>query len=193
MGIQNMTLFGHSLGGYLSTCYAIKHPNRINHLVLCSPVGFPEQPQPARKLPWIVDVMWRNAFTPQAFIRAVGPFGPKLLKGYTDRRFKQLQQSELDLLHQYLYNISVDTGSGEYAIAHLFYPGAWAIEPLLHRFHQVSCKTDFIYGQSDWMDRKGADACIHSANQKVHVTPGGHHMYLDDHEAFNALLLRILQ
>lgn len=37
--IEKFTLIGHSLGGYLSSCYAIKYPERVSKLVLLSPVG----------------------------------------------------------------------------------------------------------------------------------------------------------
>lgn len=36
-----MVLCGHSLGGYLSVCYAEKYPQRIDKLVLASPVREP--------------------------------------------------------------------------------------------------------------------------------------------------------
>jgi hypothetical protein len=47
MGIDSFVLAGHSLGGYLSAAYALHHPSRVQHLVLVSPAGIPEPPQPA--------------------------------------------------------------------------------------------------------------------------------------------------
>ncbi|KAF9438664.1 hypothetical protein BGZ76_006037 [Entomortierella beljakovae] len=49
-GIEKMTLVGHSLGGYLSTVYALKYPERVEKLILVSPVGIPENPE-AQKAP----------------------------------------------------------------------------------------------------------------------------------------------
>ncbi|KAJ9119000.1 hypothetical protein QFC24_005966 [Naganishia onofrii] len=43
-GIEVMTLIGHSLGGYLSTAYALRYPSRVDRLVLLSPAGIPENP-----------------------------------------------------------------------------------------------------------------------------------------------------
>jgi len=40
MGLEKMILFGHSLGGYLSTCYSIKYPQHVEHLILISPGSF---------------------------------------------------------------------------------------------------------------------------------------------------------
>ena len=34
MKIEKMILLGHSFGGYLSTAYSIKYPERIEHLIL---------------------------------------------------------------------------------------------------------------------------------------------------------------
>jgi cardiolipin-specific phospholipase len=39
MGIEKMTLVGHSLGAYLVTAYALKWPERVARLVLLSPAG----------------------------------------------------------------------------------------------------------------------------------------------------------
>ncbi|CAE7059541.1 unnamed protein product [Rhizoctonia solani] len=54
MGIEKMSLVGHSLGAYLSTAYALRHPERVNQLILLSPAGVPRDPdtteQPAAEL-----------------------------------------------------------------------------------------------------------------------------------------------
>ncbi|KAJ1718044.1 hypothetical protein LPJ61_006915, partial [Coemansia biformis] len=44
MGIERMTLCGHSFGGYMSTLYALRYPERVEKLVLVSPIGIPEAP-----------------------------------------------------------------------------------------------------------------------------------------------------
>lgn len=53
MGLDQMTLVGHSLGAYFSVCYALKFPERVNKLILLSPAGVPRGPDysaPAREL-----------------------------------------------------------------------------------------------------------------------------------------------
>ena len=147
MNIDKMTLFGHSLGGYLSTCYAIKYPNRLDKLILCSSAGFPEQIEnnaPPSYLRRFFGYLWERSFTPQGIVRSLGPFGPRLLSNYTTRRFKNLDPEDLKNLHDYLYHITADYGAGEYAISHIFKPGAYAKSPLINRFHKVTVPTRFI-------------------------------------------------
>jgi cardiolipin-specific phospholipase len=53
MGLQKMTLIGHSLGAYFSVVYALRYPDRVGRLILLSPAGVPRGPnytQPSREL-----------------------------------------------------------------------------------------------------------------------------------------------
>lgn len=71
--IDKMTLVGHSLGGYLSAVYALKHPEIVEKLILVSPVGVPahpeiiEEPQSYRYA--FVKKMFSWSITPQSAIR----------------------------------------------------------------------------------------------------------------------------
>ena len=80
MKLDKFVLLGHSLGGYLVTAYALRYPERIRHLILVDPWGFPEKPaDKANRTPipaWakaIAAVVM--AFNPLSSIRAAGPWG----------------------------------------------------------------------------------------------------------------------
>ncbi len=38
-GLDRMVLMGHSLSGYLSAVYALRYPERVQHLILVCPAG----------------------------------------------------------------------------------------------------------------------------------------------------------
>lgn len=54
MGLEKMTLIGHSLGAYFSVAYALRYPTRVHKLILLSPAGVPYNPDnltmPSREL-----------------------------------------------------------------------------------------------------------------------------------------------
>ncbi|KAI9490194.1 Alpha/Beta hydrolase protein [Zychaea mexicana] len=247
IGLETMTLMGHSLGGYFATCYALKYPKRVEKLVLISPAGIakapPEQqepaadqnatpqqvidkdaaelnaklqagaetlddaatktdddsdsepPQPRRKLPAWAKYLWDKNVTPMSIVRTVGPFGASLVNSYTSRRFAHLDTPERYDLYDYIYNITASTGSGEYALAAVLKPGAFARRPLFDRLAQLKMPTVFVYGEWDWMDYKAAEqAKVHMKVpvKILRVKYGGHHMYLDNPDQFNEMMTKEL-
>lgn len=120
--LEKMTLIAHSLGGYLAVRYANKFPDRVEKLILVSPVGVPKNPYAKATLPeptvntsdpqttlgaefedmddqvqknplprWVT-TLWDANFSPFFFVRFAGPFGPKLVSGWTGRRFNHIPQ-----------------------------------------------------------------------------------------------------
>ena len=218
-GIDKMTLLGHSLGGYMAVCYALKYPGHLNKLILASPVGIPEDPYavneempdpndstmqseftqsqeetagrtnpaaakpPRRQLPkWLV-TLWDANISPFSLVRLSGPLGPRLVSGWTSRRFSHLPPEEAQSLHDYSYSLFRQRGSGEYALAYILAPGAFARSPLIrriqgvgrqylephtrpdpdstssesiaHKARETGVPIVFLYGDKDWMDKQG--------------------------------------
>ena len=187
-GIDKMTLMGHSLGGYMAVCYALKYPGHLNKLILASPVGVPEDPYavneempepkesemqneftqsqdettgrtdnnnflnardkreaaaqnsnkpPRRQMPKWLTTLWDANISPFSLVRLSGPLGPRLVSGWTSRRFSHLPPEEAQALHDYSYSLFRQRGSGEYALAYVLAPGAFARSPLIRRIQGV--------------------------------------------------------
>uniref|UniRef100_A0A8D0Y932 Abhydrolase domain containing 4, N-acyl phospholipase B n=2 Tax=Sus scrofa TaxID=9823 RepID=A0A8D0Y932_PIG len=88
MGIPSMILLGHSLGGFLATSYSIKYPDRVKHLILVDPWGFPLRPTDPSEIrappTWVkavASVLGRS--NPLAVLRVAGPWGEYPADGET--------------------------------------------------------------------------------------------------------------
>lgn len=127
---------GHSLGGFLSTKYALKYPTHIKALALISPVGLPSPPtgvdeesnpiELSKRLAFI-QAAWAANVTPQGILRVMGPRGRNFVKSIVNRRFRGSENinwtsEEVDIMTDYLYHISAADASGEYAMNSLLAP-----------------------------------------------------------------------
>jgi cardiolipin-specific phospholipase len=92
---------------------------------------------PRRPLPkWLV-YLWDANISPFSIVRWAGPLGPRFVSGWTSRRFSHLPAKESEALHHYAYSLFRQRGSGEYALAYILAPGAFARSPLIRRIHGV--------------------------------------------------------
>jgi cardiolipin-specific phospholipase len=166
-----------------------------NFLNAKSDAAFKKVPaQPERKpLPKWLTYLWDANISPFSLVRWAGPFGPRFVSGWTSRRFSHLPESESQALHDYAYSLFRQRGSGEYALAYILAPGAFARSPLIRRIQGVgrqpipaprlSSESDvkapsvasnastketgfpvvLMYGEHDWMDVAGG----YAAQQKL--------------------------
>lgn len=129
-------------------------------------------PAPRRPLPsWLV-WLWDANVSPFSIIRMTGPLGPRFVSGWTSRRFNHLPGPESQALHDYSFSIFKQKGSGEYALAYILAPGAYARRPVINRIQDVGRQPIpqpngaparkehgfpivFMYGENDWMDVAG--------------------------------------
>jgi len=235
-------LVGHSLGGYLAAKYVMRiheeekstsnsmpqQPN-ITKLVLASPVGFQPLPSPHELVPLpfalrLFKALWIANWTPQAIVRLMGSSrGKRSVKHVLHRRIPHLNvnsvtddgQSELDLLSEYLYHITVAPASGEYAMNSLLEPsankngiGIFALESLgsgsmadaISTKHRSSSLESIkvLYGDHDCMKfhepmaRQEMQEILSkcSIRSSVQIVPNaGHHLYLDNPDIFNRQIL----
>ena len=138
--------------------------------------------------------LWERNLSPFAIVRMSLGFGPLLVSQYTTRRFAAMEPEELAEVHDYTYNVSRASGSGEYSLTHLLAPGAFARSPLVRRVSPLKIPTTWIYGGRDWMDPQGGYDAIRALRKagnsqgkvrnllhiRVHtlmltpICPGGH-------------------
>ncbi|KAL2369924.1 alpha/beta hydrolase [Blastomyces gilchristii SLH14081] len=102
-------------------------PNKVNG----------ESTPPRRPLPKWLKYLWDANVSPFSLVRWSGPLGPRLVSGWTSRRFSHLPPAEAQALHDYAYSLFRMRGSGEYALAYILAPGAFARNPLIKRIHAV--------------------------------------------------------
>jgi pimeloyl-ACP methyl ester carboxylesterase len=70
------------MGGFISTSYALKYPQRVAHLVLADPWGMPQKPDQTQNLFPVPPSYKIKAVTtigqyinPLAILRVAGPYG----------------------------------------------------------------------------------------------------------------------
>jgi len=153
--------------------------------------------QPPRKpLPKWLTTLWDANVSPFSLVRLTGPLGPRLVSGWTSRRFSHLPADEAQALHDYSYSLFRQRGSGEYALAYILAPGAFARSPLVRRIHGVGRQfieehkesspdnasvrsvdgaqkvretgipVVLMYGENDWMDVNGGYAAQERIRQE---------------------------
>ena len=96
----------------------------------------PDAP-PRRPIPKWVSYLWDANISPFSIVRWSGPLGPRFVSGWTSRRFSHLGENESEALHTYAYSLFRQRGSGEYALAYVLAPGAFARSPLIRRINGV--------------------------------------------------------
>ncbi|KAK2737684.1 hypothetical protein FQN57_007432 [Myotisia sp. PD_48] len=103
---------------------------------------------PKRVIPKWLTYLWDANVSPFSLVRWSGPLGPRLVSGWTSRRFSHLPQNEAEVLHDYAYSLFRMRGSGEYALSYILAPGAYARSPLIRRIHGVGRQPLFASNQN---------------------------------------------
>lgn len=144
--IDKMILAGHSMGGYFACAYCEKYPERVERLILLSPVGVPtksEQVEAIRKNATFTrrlflsfyTSMFENGTTPCSVLRTLPKKKSRhYVESYVKHRLPAITDpSEQDAVSSYLYYNSVLPGSGEYCINRILNPDVLAKKPLVNR------------------------------------------------------------
>ncbi|TFK56161.1 alpha/beta-hydrolase [Heliocybe sulcata] len=242
MGLERVTLVGHSLGAYFSVVYALRYPARVHKLILLSPAGVPRDPNgttmPSREVTdgqveegeegdhpepatqgrveslkdeqksqkrqesrtrRLFTYLWEEGWSPFQVVRSSLFWGPMIVGKYSSRRFSGLTEEETRNMHDYIMNITLAKGSGEYCISHILAPGAHARMPLVDRIAALKIPVTFVYGDHDWMDPQGGTDAVENLRKagnphgRMYIVPhAGHHVYLDNPKVTNELMVKEL-
>ncbi|XP_010745192.2 1-acylglycerol-3-phosphate O-acyltransferase ABHD5 isoform X1 [Larimichthys crocea] len=201
VGLEEMVLLGHNLGGYLSAAYTLKYPHRVKHLMLVEPWGFPARPENPNhnSIPVWIRAMGAvmSPFNPLAALRLAGPLGPMLVQMIRSD-FKQKYASVFDdnTVSDYIYHLNAQTPSGETAFKNMTIPYGWAKRPMLERIGQVQpdIPISFIYGSRSSIDSDSGQAFKKTRPDiEIRVIRGaGHYVFADQPDDFNQAVLQIL-
>ncbi|KAG8455483.1 hypothetical protein GDO86_001605 [Hymenochirus boettgeri] len=205
MGINNMILLGHSLGGFLAASYSIKYPQRVKHLILVDPWGFPTLPtdpnqirSPPRWVKALAAVLGHS--NPLAVVRAAGPWGPGLVQRFRpDLKRKFEEFFEDDTIMQYIYHCNAQTPSGESAFKSMMERFGWAKRPMMSRIQEIpkELPITFIYGAETWIDSSTGEKVKQerpsSYVQSLAITGASHHVYADQPGIFNTAVEEICE
>ncbi|PPQ77713.1 hypothetical protein CVT25_011148 [Psilocybe cyanescens] len=146
--------------------------------------------------------LWEEGWSPFQLVRSTFVWGPMLIGKYSSRRFSGLTPEETRDMHDYIMNITLAKGSGEYCISHILEPGAHARLPIVDRISALpkDMQITFVYGDHDWMDPVGGQESLKrlkgvgNNNGRMYIiTNAGHHVYLDNKDEVNALLVKELE
>ncbi|EFX73873.1 hypothetical protein DAPPUDRAFT_109414 [Daphnia pulex] len=167
LGLVDFILLGHSMGGFLVSAYALQHPDRVSHLVLADPWGFPnptDQPgnDPAQ-LPtpfwWnYLDILHRYA-NPLFLIRAFGPLGLFAVKycgRYLFPKFVGAVENTVETISQYVYQCNAQIPTGKLAFHCMMVNSDYARFLMVNRLLPLKHENPitFIYGWNSWIDRQ---------------------------------------
>lgn len=169
--IDKMILSGHSFGGYVAVAYAERYPERVDRIILLSPLGVPDEKDPniQRKMNWIRSSLPGRAFvgmiktmfgciTPGGIARVLTEYRASTMsRSYVARRLPEITDAdEVKALSNLLYINAVLPPSGEYFLRSILHSSFIAKKPLLFRVPNLKVKeVSFMYGTTDWMDISG--------------------------------------
>ena len=113
------------------------------------------------KLWKVFTYLWEEGWSPFQLVRSAMWYGPIMVGKYSARRFSGFTEEEVREMHDYILNITLARGSGEYCIctwvfllcvstdwklptAHILAPGAHARLPLVDRMAPLKIPVTFV-------------------------------------------------
>lgn len=200
MKIPKMILLGHSLGGFISSCYALKYPHRVEHLILADPWGL--TPAPPLKEHSFFKRYLLQLFTkvsPFKVIRAAGPLGARFFRSTRPDVVGKFETTLPDhhkkCVAEYIFHCNNFETSGEHAFHSLLKNGPWPEYPIGEAIRRNICHKiplTFIYGGTSWIDKSYGNLIKEArplSYTQVEIVPdAGHKVFSDNEKLFNQLV-----
>ncbi|KAE8739444.1 hypothetical protein FOCC_FOCC015066 [Frankliniella occidentalis] len=199
MKLEKMVVLGHSMGGFLAASYAIKYPDRVAHLILADPWGFPERPADHKpNLPFFYRAIGWLSQTMNPFwaLRLAGPWGQNVVEKTRPDIMKKFSSVVNDnegenVVAQYIFQCNAQKPTGESAFHAMMTGFGWAKNPMIKRIHEIPSDVPVtaIYGSRSWIDSQSANIKERRPDSYVNVqiiSGAGHHVYADKSDVFNA-------
>lgn len=198
-GLDKFLLVGHSLGAYQATAYAMKYPDRVIHLILEDPWGFPEQTGKYNNNSLGVMTMWvLSHFVPPLFpLRWLGPLGHWYvyhLLPFDTTSYGRAVSDHKKATYDYFYHCNARNPTGEVAFHSLMRGVAWALYPMINRMHDLreDVPMTLIHGQLSWVSKKTSyrvQELRANSYVDIKVVPGaGHMIHSDKPDDFNSIV-----
>jgi pimeloyl-ACP methyl ester carboxylesterase len=107
MNIEKFKFVAHSWGAYLAISYALKYPQRLEHLALVDPWGLDSHQDMSNFQWWKVVIAYTVRFFEGCFspLRILGPFGPSLVRYFRpDLMYKFSSIVDPSVMLEYIFN-----------------------------------------------------------------------------------------
>ncbi|GAM28815.1 hypothetical protein SAMD00019534_119910 [Acytostelium subglobosum LB1] len=210
VGLDNFNLLGHSLGGYLSTCFTLKHPEKVKSLVLADAWGFAEKPKDYEQNVSLFFKFLSKVIAPPVplrLMRKFGPFGQDYIYLFRQdllNKFHHLYPED-DLKYnperpnrvaEYFYHSNTqEPASGEYLFSLLAMAYGFAANPLINRASMIAPTVDvtLLFGSNTWIDQATGPKLkqeMKNIKDVVIIEDSGHHIYIDNIHQFNQAVLK---
>jgi pimeloyl-ACP methyl ester carboxylesterase len=209
LGLTRVTLWGHSLGGYIAGAFADAYPEQVEKLILVSAVGVASRPldlQVDERYSYsclergfinLVTYLWEeNIINPSKILSCSGPMSKSLLSSYMDQVLKRIDKVTRKCIIKYIEMINLLPPSGELALHLFFKPGAWANWPLSQRLKDFASPILFVSGIKDWVTCDGGLETAQLSPYIVQVTiveKSGHHLYIENPEELTNIVADFIE
>lgn len=129
MKFNKVILVAHSWGAFLASSYALKYPERLEHLILVDAWGLDNEPDMADFPLWKLSAAYAVRYFEGCFsmVRALGPFGHLLIKNIRPDILQKYDSIvDQSVMCEYIYHcVNNHNATGEQAFHRMTRVGPW--------------------------------------------------------------------